>query len=97
MGWALVISFLIGAVSALRVPVLIFTLIVLVVLIVYTGIGYTTGSPILNAIAWGFVFAFVLEAGYVFTHVLLHSLYTRRASDNENRAPQQAQSKYPVD
>ncbi|MBB3399616.1 MULTISPECIES: hypothetical protein [unclassified Rhizobium] len=97
MGWALVISFLIGAVCALRVPVLIFTLIVLVVMIAYAGASYFAGSPVLNAFAWGFVFAVVLEAGYVFAHVVLHAFYARRASDTEKRAPQQAQPKYPAD
>ena len=97
MGWALIISFLIGAVCALRVPVLIFALIVLVVMVAYAGVSYSTGSSLMQAIAWGFVFSVVLEAGYVFTHVLLHSFYTRRASDAEKRSPQQAQSKYHAD
>jgi len=97
MGWALVVSFLIGAICALRVPVLIFTLIVLVVMIAYAGVSYSTGSPFTHAIAWGFVFAVVLEAGYVFTHVFLHAFYTRLASDAEKRAPQEAHPKYPAD
>ncbi|MBD9449520.1 MULTISPECIES: hypothetical protein [unclassified Rhizobium] len=97
MGWALLVSFLIGAICALRVPVLIFALIVLVVMIAYAGVSYTNGSPLMHAIAWGFVFAVVLEAGYVFAHLLLHSFYTRRASDTEKRTPQQAQSKYHAD
>ncbi|MBW9118009.1 hypothetical protein JNB88_30805 [Rhizobium cauense] len=97
MGWALVISFLIGAICGLRVPVLIFTLIVLVVMVAYAVVSYSTGSTVVQAIAWGFVLAAVLEAGYVFTHVLLHAFYTRRASDTEKPAARQSQSKYPAD
>ncbi|MDQ0562026.1 putative membrane protein [Rhizobium mesoamericanum] len=70
MGWALVVSFLIGAICALRMHVLIFTLIVVAVLIAYTGVSLSTGSSFTHAIAWGFVFASVLEAGYVVIHVV---------------------------
>ncbi|CCM78313.1 hypothetical protein [Rhizobium mesoamericanum] len=70
MGWALVVSFLIGAICALRMPVLIFTLIVVAVLIAYTGVSLSTGSPFTHAIGWGFIFVSVLEAGYVVIHVV---------------------------
>lgn len=97
MGWALAVSFIIGAVCGLRMPVLIFTLVVLGVMIVYASISYSAGVPLARAIAWGFVFAAVLEAGNIFTHLLLYVFYTRRADGARKRTPQEMQSKYPAD
>ncbi|ANL31784.1 hypothetical protein AMC90_PD00759 (plasmid) [Rhizobium phaseoli] len=78
-------------------PVLIFTMVVLVVMIVYASISYSTGVPLANAIAWGFVFAAVLEAGNIFTHILLYAFYTRRANEAHKRTPREMQSKFPAD
>jgi uncharacterized membrane protein len=97
MGWALAISLLIGAVCALRVPVLIFALLVLAVLAIYAVVSYTTGNTLWYAIGWGIAFAVALEAGYVLTHVLLHAFYARRVDNAEKRAPQGTRSKFPAD
>ncbi len=95
MGWALAICFVIGAISALRLPVLIFTLIVLVVMAAYAVFSFSTGSAVLPAVGWSIAFAAALEAGYLFTHGALYFLYVRRASDR--RSAQKIQSKYTAD
>ncbi|WP_112436873.1 hypothetical protein [Rhizobium sp. AN80A] len=97
MGWALVISLLIGAICALRVPVLVFALLVIAVLVIYAVVSYSSGSTLWHAVLWGGAFAVMLEAGYVLTHVLLHAFYTRRVDNDEKRTPQGANPKYPAD
>ncbi|MDI7862986.1 hypothetical protein MRS76_13565 [Rhizobiaceae bacterium n13] len=97
MDWALAVSFVIGAICAVRMPVLIFTLIVVAVMFVYAGASYSSGTSVVHAIAWGVALAAVLQAGYVFTHVLLYFFYTRRSADAHKRAPQDIRSKYSAD
>jgi len=95
MGWAFAICFVIGAICALRLPILIFTLIVVFVMLGYAIVGVTTGSGILAAIAWAMALATLLEAGYLFTHAILYCVYTRRASGA--RSSRKIQSKYTAD
>ncbi|SEI00597.1 hypothetical protein SAMN05216228_101560 [Rhizobium tibeticum] len=95
MAWALLVSFVIGAVCALRMPILVFTLVVIAVMIACGVASYATGSSFLHAIGWGLIFAAVLEAGYVFTHGVLFFLYARRA--NNERTSRKVHSKYSAD
>ena len=95
MAWALLILFAIGAACALRVPILIVTLIVVVVTIAYAIVSYSSGSTFLYAIGWGLIFAGALETGYLFTHGVLHFLYVRRAGSE--RRSREVQSRYSAD
>jgi hypothetical protein len=97
MEWAAAISFLIGVVCALRMPVLVFTITVLIVMIVYAIASYSTGSTLVQSVAWGLAFAVVLEAGYLFGHAILYGLYSRRTADGRRRVWQKVQSKYSAD
>ncbi len=92
MGWAIAVCFVIGAVCALRLPVLIFALIVAVVIAAYFFIGITAGWELVPTLAWSAVIGVALEAGYLLTHGAFYVLYVRSAK--KNRAHQQIQSKY---
>lgn len=95
MGLTLAICFVLGAVSALRMPILVFTLVVMVVMAAYAIFSVVAGMPFLLALGLSMALASVLEAGYIFTHGVLYLLYVRRA--NEIRAHRKIESKYTTD
>jgi uncharacterized protein (DUF2062 family) len=97
MGWAIAVSFAIGVICAMRMPVLIFTFVVLVVIIAYAIASCTIGSPFAQSLAWGLAFAAVLEAGYLSGHGILFSLYSRRTERGRRRLWQKLHSKYSAD
>lgn len=98
MGWAIAVSFLTGVVCALRMPILIFTLIVLIVMIACAIASYSVGSSLLQSIAWALAFAGVLEAGYLSGHGILHCLYSRRRTAvGRRRLWRKIHSRYPAD
>ncbi len=92
MGWAIAVCFVIGAVCALRLPVLIFALIVAVVIAAYFFIGISAGWQVAHTLAWSAVIGVALEAGYLSTHGAFYILYVRSAK--RDRAHRQIQSKY---
>ncbi len=57
MAWALLVSFVIGAICALRMPILVFTLVVVTVILTCAIASYSTGSTFLHSIGWGLLFA----------------------------------------
>ncbi|OWV96903.1 hypothetical protein [Rhizobium sp. R693] len=95
MVWALLILFTIGAACAPRVPILIVTLIVVVVMIAYAIVSYSNGSPFLHTIGWGLIFAGALQAGHLFMHGVLHFLYVRRAGRGHTSG--EVRSRYSAD
>lgn len=95
MGWALAVCFIIGVISAARLPVLIFTLIVFFVLAGYAIASISTGTTFIAAVGWGTAIATVLEAGYVCAHAALYFIVVRRADGR--RTSRKIQTKYTVD
>ncbi|RDJ03288.1 hypothetical protein [Rhizobium grahamii] len=95
MGLTLAICFVLGAVSALRMPILVFTLVVMVVMAAYAIFSVVAGMSSIMAFGWSMALASMLEAGYIFTHTVLYLVYVRRA--DETRAPRKIQSKYTAD
>lgn len=81
MAWTLTVSFLVGAILAVRMPVLIFTLIVLGVMVAYALTSVSTGTSVLISVACAFLFAAVLEAGYLCSHGLFYLLYVRQGGE----------------
>ena len=77
MAWGLIVSFVVGALCALRVPILLFTIIVLVVMVGYALSNIGSDSSALDIAAWSFILAAVLEAGYIFPHLLLYIIYVK--------------------
>ncbi|MBB3569114.1 hypothetical protein [Rhizobium sp. BK491] len=77
MAWGLIVSFVVGALCALRVPILLFTIIVLIVMVGYALSNIGSGSSALDILAWSFILAAVLEAGYIFPRVLLYVIYVK--------------------
>ncbi|KQV70495.1 hypothetical protein ASC90_09460 [Rhizobium sp. Root1220] len=97
MGWEFVVAFLVGAACALRMPVLVFTIVVLIVLIAYAAASYTTGSSALSSMIWAFIFAAVLEAGYLVSHGILYLVYVKGAGRERKRSSADVSSKYSAD
>jgi hypothetical protein len=77
MPWALLISFAIGALCAARIPVLHFTVLVAAVMGAYASIGIATASPALNTVLWAAIYAVMLEAGYMFSHLLYYLIVVK--------------------
>jgi hypothetical protein len=97
MAWALVISFIIGAICGVRVPVLIFTLIVILVIAVFVATGLGLGYPIFQVFYWSVLLAAVIEAGYAAAHGVLYLFYVNGRSRREKRAAIAMKSKYSSD
>ncbi|MGV1760061.1 hypothetical protein [Rhizobium sp. P44RR-XXIV] len=89
MAWGLIISFAVGVLCALRVPILHFTIIVLIVMVGYSLANIGSANSTLDNIGWSFVLAAVLEAGYIFPHVLLYLVYVKILGRDLNRSPKQ--------
>lgn len=94
MPLAIALAFLVGAVCAVRLPVLIFTLVVALVVFVFGIINYGIGNPLVSSALWALAYAAALEAGYVFAHCLFYLLYVRRSIRHEKQAPNEIRSKY---
>ena len=77
MAWGLIVSFVVGALCALRVPILLFTIIVLIVMAGYAFANIGSGSSALDIALWSFILAAVLEAGYIFPRLLLYIIYVK--------------------
>ncbi len=97
MPWAIAVAFLVGAVSAVRLPVLIFTLIVALVVAVFAVTSYGLGASIVSSALWGLAYAAALEAGYVFAHCLFYMVYVRRSSREDKQTPAKMTSRYPFE
>lgn len=94
MAWGLIISFAVGVLCALRVPILHFTIIVLIVMVGYALANIGSGSSALHILRWSFVLAVVLEAGYIFPHVLLYVVYVKLLGRDIRRSTSQTGSRF---
>ncbi|KGE01594.1 hypothetical protein [Rhizobium sp. YS-1r] len=97
MGWTFAVCVLIGAVCALRMPILVFAIVAFIVMAVYAAMSYAAGSTAWQAIGWGFLFAALLEAGYVVSYWLLYFFYSRRTAGKRETASRKVQSRYSAD
>lgn len=85
MPWALLISFVVGALCAARIPVLHFTILVLAVMIAYAFIGTSSGGGVIDRVLSCAAYAVLLEAGYMFSH-LLYYLIVAKLIKRDNKA-----------
>jgi hypothetical protein len=97
MPWALAVSFVVGAICAVRLPVLIFTLIVVFVMIAFAAASMTMGNSVLATALWSLAYAAMLEAGYIFVHGLFYLFYVKRAARGSKRPSSEIRSKYSSD
>ncbi|MEZ2218587.1 hypothetical protein [Rhizobium sp. RCC_161_2] len=86
MAWGLVLSFAVGALCALRVPILHFTIIVLAIMVGYAAMQIGTGSSVTDILLWSALLAVVLEAGYVFPHLLFYVVYVKLLGRDRRRS-----------
>lgn len=94
MAWGLIISFAVGVLCALRVPILHFTIIVLIVMVGYAIANIGSGNSVLAVIGWSFILAAVLEAGYIFPHVLFYVVYVKLLGRDLGRPSSQTGSRF---
>lgn len=87
MAWGLVLSFAVGALCALRVPILHFTIIVVAIMVGYAVMNIGTSSSVTEILAWSMLLAIVLEAGYVFPHLLFYLVYVKLLGRDRPRSP----------
>ncbi|KKX24482.1 hypothetical protein [Rhizobium sp. LC145] len=85
MTWALVISFIIGAFCAIRLPILIFTLIVILVVFVFALTGIGLGYSLPTIAFWSFLLVASLEAGCAATHAFFYVMFVRRQAIEKKR------------
>jgi hypothetical protein len=78
MGWMIASCLVIGAVCALRVPILVFALFVLAAVVAIFAFEFANGMSAWNSIGLAVLFAVFLEAGYVAGYVLLHFYFSRQ-------------------
>ncbi|HEY0122522.1 MAG TPA: hypothetical protein VGC14_12320 [Rhizobium sp.] len=88
MAWGLVLSFVVGALCALRVPILHFTIVVLAIMVGYAVMNIGTGSSVTEICAWSALLAVVLEAGYLFPHLLFYVVYVKLLGRDRRRSPE---------
>ncbi|MBP2561343.1 membrane protein implicated in regulation of membrane protease activity [Neorhizobium galegae] len=94
MTWDLVIAFIIGLLCAVRLPILIFTLVVLVVIVVLTVTAIVLGNSLFEALTWAFLVAAALEAGCVAMNGIFYLLYVRRHVNERKQSPLEVNSKF---
>jgi vacuolar-type H+-ATPase subunit I/STV1 len=87
MAWGLVLSFAVGALCALRVPILHFTIIVLAIVVGYAVMNIGTGSSAIDILSWAALLAVILEAGYIFPHLLFYVVYVKLLGRERRRSP----------
>mgnify|MGYP000595294614 CR=1 FL=1 len=87
----------IGAVSALRVPALVFALIVFFVVCVYAVTRLASGDPFLNVALWVVIYEFAFEGGYVAGHVLRYVFRPGGSAKRSELAAETEEVSYPAD
>jgi hypothetical protein len=94
MTWDLVIAFIIGLLCAVRLPILIFTLVVLVIIIVLAATAIVLGNSVFEALIWAFLVAAALEAGCVAMNGIFYMLYVRKHVNERKHTQLGVDSKY---
>jgi len=94
MAWGLIISFVVGVLCALRVPILHFTIIVVIVMVGYALANIGSGNSAIDIVAWSFILAAVLEAGYIFPHVVFYVVYVKLLGRDLGRSRSQTGSRF---
>lgn len=95
--WTIIIAIAIGAVASLRVPALVFALIVFFVVCVYAVTRLASGDTLLSVALWVVIYEFAFEGGYVAGLVLR---YIFRQGESAKRSELTADSKevsYPAE
>jgi hypothetical protein len=97
MAWSVMGAFLVGLVFALRLPILHFTIAMIVVVIAYAltalSVGHVTSAVLKSSLIYGAV----LEFGYVFAHLILYFAYLKMSGRQRNIPAPDMQSKFSHD
>ncbi|MDR6817503.1 hypothetical protein J2X76_002679 [Neorhizobium sp. 2083] len=97
MAWAVVSAFVIGALCAVRLPILIFTLLVSVMTVAFALTGIVLGYAMPTVLMWSFLLLVALEAGCAGMNGLFFLLYARKRVAKREASPLEATSKYSPD
>lgn len=77
MIWALILSTAIGALCGIWLHVVVFTIIAVLVAVVFLTTAAMSGLPILTAISWSLMFSATLGFGYIASHLLRYVVSVR--------------------
>ncbi len=94
MTWDLVIAFIVGLLCAARLPILIFTLVILAVVIILATAAVVLDYSVSDALTWAFLVAVALEAGCVAMNGIFYLLYVRRRVNEREQSSLGVNSKY---
>ncbi|CDN58103.1 Hypothetical protein RG1141_PA12710 (plasmid) [Neorhizobium galegae bv. officinalis bv. officinalis str. HAMBI 1141] len=94
MTWDLVIAFIVGLLCAARLPILIFTLVVLAVVIILATAAIVLDYSVSDALTWASLVAVALEAGCVAMNGIFYFLYVRRRVNEREQSSLGVNSKY---
>ncbi len=96
MGWAVPACVVIGAISAVRIPLLVFTVGVFVAIALVAVFGLGSGRSTTDIALMAASMATLLEGGYLAGHAILHLIYGRERP--RRRQPvEKIQSKFRAD
>jgi uncharacterized protein YqgC (DUF456 family) len=97
MHWGLLVSFLIGALCAIRLPALHFMLVVIMGISAYALIYQGSYSSNGNLILWCIIYAAMLQVGYVFSNFIFYLIYSRAGSRERGNFSAFMRSRYSPD
>lgn len=92
---ALIIALAIGVVAAMRVPALVFALIVVCVACVYIVTQISLNGFGLGELLWATVYVFAIEGGYVAGHVIRYFFRENVSKEASDETPSGEEASYP--
>jgi uncharacterized membrane protein len=94
MVWAVILSLIVGAVCAVWLPILIYTIAAAVLVIGCTVAGFIAGLGAMEIAGRAFFLTLALASGCIAAHVGLYLVYVRRKATSEKRNEVEIGSKY---
>ncbi|OCJ07880.1 hypothetical protein A6U87_11465 [Rhizobium sp. AC44/96] len=97
MPWSLLVLFLVGAVCAVRLPILHFTLVVVIVIAGYALASIGSAKSGIEVFVWSALYAGALEGGYILANCLFYLVFVKFFARKYKRPPSNLNSKYSQD
>jgi uncharacterized protein YqgC (DUF456 family) len=97
MHWGLLVSFLIGVICAIRLPILHFTLVVIIGVCIYGFAYHASYASNTQLLLWCIAYGGVLQLGYVFSNCIFYLVYVRTGARKRRNFTSAMRSKYSPD
>lgn len=92
--WVLILSAAIGAVCGIWLHVVVFTIISVIVAVVFLFSAVTSGLSLASGAMWIILLSTALSAGYITSHVLRYVIHTRAQKAKRRHSELDAGTKY---